>query len=119
VVKVSNLLKQDFSVARANEVWASDITFIWTGQGWLYLAVVMDLYSRKIIGWSMSRRIDRLIVVDAMQMASSHRQPIGDLIHHSDRGSQYLSDDFQDLLRRHGYLGYVSPVEFENHAMQT
>ena len=102
VVKASNLLEQDFSVARANEVWASDITFIWTGQGWLYLAVVMDLYSRKIIGWSMSRRIDRRIVVDAMQMALSHRQPTGDLIHHSDRGSQYLSDDFQALLRRHG-----------------
>ena len=102
MVKASNLLEQDFSVARANEVWASDITFIWTGQGWLYLAVVMDLYSRKIIGWSMSRRIDRRIVMDAMQMALSHRQPTGDLIHHSDRGSQYLSDDFQDLLRRHG-----------------
>lgn len=102
MVKASNLLEQDFSVARANEVWASDITFIWTGQGWLYLAVVMDLYSRKIIGWSMSRRIDRRIVVDAMQMALSHRQPTGDLIHHSDRGSQYLSDDFQNLLRRHG-----------------
>jgi putative transposase len=102
MVKASNLLEQDFSVAGANEVWASDITFIWTGQGWLYLAVVMDLYSRKIIGWSMSRRIDRRIVVDAMQMALSHRQPTGSLIHHSDRGSQYLSDDFQDLLRRHG-----------------
>ena len=102
VVKASNLLEQDFSVAGANEVWASDITFIWTGQGWLYLAVVMDLYSRKIIGWSMSRRIDRRIVMDAMQMALSHRQPTGDLIHHSDRGSQYLSDDFQGLLRRHG-----------------
>jgi putative transposase len=102
MVKASNLLEQDFSVAEANEVWASDITFIWTGQGWLYLAVVMDLYSRKIIGWSMSRRIDRRIVVDAMQMALNRRKPTGDLVHHSDRGSQYLSDDFQDLLRRHG-----------------
>jgi putative transposase len=101
VVKASNLLEQDFSVARANEVWTSDITFIWTSQGWLYLAVVMDLYSRKIIGWPMSRRIDRRIVVDAMQMALDHRQP-SDLIHHSDRGSQYLSDDFRVLPRRHG-----------------
>ena len=102
MVKASNLLEQDFSASAMNERWASDITFIWTGQGWLYLAVVMDLYSRKIIGWSMSRRIDRRIVVDAMQMALSHRRPGGDLIHHSDRGSQYLSDDFQELLNKNG-----------------
>ncbi len=101
LVKASNLLEQDFSATTVNERWASDITFIWTGQGWLYLAVVMDLYSRKIIGWSMSRRIDRHIVVDAMKMALNHRRPVGDLIHHSDRGSQYLSDDFQDLLKQH------------------
>ena len=101
-VRVSNLLDQDFSATSVNERWASDITFIWTGQGWLYLAVVMDLYSRKIIGWSMSRRINRHIVVDAMKMALNHRRPTGNLIHHSDRGSQYLSDDFQDLLEQHG-----------------
>ena len=101
LVKASNLLEQDFSATTVNERWASDITFIWTGQGWLYLAVVMDLYSRKIIGWSMSRRIDRHIVVGAMKMALNHRRPVGDLIHHSDRGSQYLSDDFQDLLKQH------------------
>ena len=101
-VKVSNLLDQDFSAKAVNQRWASDITFIWTGQGWLYLAVVMDLYSRKIVGWSMSRRINRHIVVDAMKMALNHRRPTGDLIHHSDRGSQYLSDDFQDLLKQHG-----------------
>jgi len=102
MVKASNLLEQDFSASAMNERWASDITFIWTGQGWLYLAVVMDLYSRKIIGWSMSRRVDRRIVIDAMQMALSHRRPSGELIHHSDRGSQYLSDDFQELLNKNG-----------------
>ncbi len=102
LVPASNLLEQDFSAAAANERWASDITFIWTGQGWLYLAVVMDLYSRKIIGWSMSRRINRHIVVDAMKMALNRRRPERGLIHHSDRGSQYLSDDFQDLLLQHG-----------------
>ncbi len=101
-VRARNLLEQDFSAATPNECWASDITFIWTGQGWLYLAVVMDLYSRKIIGWSMSRRINRHIVLDAMKMALDHRRPEGELIHHSDRGVQYLSDDFQDLLKRHG-----------------
>lgn len=100
--QASNLLDQDFSAHDANQRWASDITFIWTGQGWLYLAVVMDLYSRRIIGWSMSRRINRHLVLNALTMALGQRQPEGDLIHHSDRGSQYLSDDFQALLKHHG-----------------
>jgi len=95
----SNLLDQNFTATTSNERWASDITFIWTGQGWLYLAVVMDLYSRRIIGWSMSRRINRHIVVNALNMALGQRRPGLQLIHHSDRGSQYLSDDFQDLLK--------------------
>jgi len=98
----SNLLDQNFGADTINERWASDITFIWTSQGWLYLAVVMDLYSRRIIGWSMSRRIDRHIVVKALNMALGQRRPGANLIHHSDRGSQYLSDDFQDLLKTNG-----------------
>ncbi len=101
LARASNLLEQDFSAATANERWASDITYIWTGQGWLYLAVVMDLYSRRIIGWSMSRRINRHLVLSALNMALDQRRPQSDLIHHSDRGVQYLSDDFQDLLRKH------------------
>ncbi len=101
LARASNLLEQDFSAATANERWASDITYIWTGQGWLYLAVVMDLYSRRIIGWSMSRRINRHLVLSALNMALAQRRPQSDLIHHSDRGVQYLSDDFQDLLRKH------------------
>ena len=102
VVPATNLLDQDFSATQANVRWASDTTFIWTGQGWLYLAVVMDLYSRRIVGWSMSRRNNRSLVVNAMTMALGQRQPAGNLIHHSDRGSQYLSDDFQLLLKRNG-----------------
>jgi putative transposase len=97
-----NLLEQNFTAAATNERWASDITFIWTGQGWLYLAVVMDLYSRRIIGWSMSRQVSRHIVVNALNMALGQRRPGTNLIHHSDRGSQYLSDDFQDLLKTNG-----------------
>ena len=97
-----NLLKQNFTAETANERWASDITYLWTGQGWLFLAVVMDLYSRRIIGWSMSRRINRHIVVNALSMALGQRLPGNDLIHHSDRGVQYLSDDFQELLKKHG-----------------
>ena len=77
-------------------------TYLWTNQGWLYLAVVMDLYSRRIIGWSMSRRLSRHIAVNALSMALGQRRPGVDLIHHSDRGVQYLSDDFQALLKKYG-----------------
>jgi putative transposase len=102
LVPATNLLDQDFSAEQANDRWASDTTFIWTGQGWLYLAVVMDLYSRRIIGWSMSRRNNRHLVLNALHMALGQREPEGNLIHHSDRGAQYLSDDFQLLLKRNG-----------------
>ncbi len=98
----ANLLAQDFTATRTDERWASDITFIWTGQGWLFLAVVMDLYSRRIVGWSMSRRISRHLVLDALTMALGHRRPEAPLLHHSDRGAQYTSDDFRDLLDQHG-----------------
>ncbi len=102
IARASNLLEQDFSAQAANERWASDITYIYTDQGWLYLAVVMDLYSRRIIGWSMSRRINRHLVLKALNMALGQRHPGDDLIHHSDRGVQYLSDDFQALLKANG-----------------
>ena len=101
-VQASNLLQQNFHAAQANERWVSDITFIPTRQGWLYLAAVMDLYSRRIIGWSMSRRIDRHLALNALQMALGQRRPGVALIHHSDRGAQYLSDDYQALLKKHG-----------------
>ena len=100
--KVANLLNQDFSAKQANQRWSSDITYISTTQGWLYLAVVMDLYSRRIVGWSMNRRISRQLTVDALSMALGQRQPIGEIIHHSDRGAQYQSDDYQALLKQHG-----------------
>ena len=98
----SNQVDQNVSASAINERWASDITYLWTNQGWLYLAVVMDLYSRRIIGWSMSRRLSRRIAVNALSMALGQRRPGTDLIHHSDRGVQYLSDDFQALLKKHG-----------------
>jgi putative transposase len=96
------LLKQNFSTKAPNQRWAADITYISTQEGWLYLAVVMDLYSRRIVGWSMSRWISRRIVLAALRMAIDARQPEGPLIHHSDRGSQYTSDDFRDELAKHG-----------------
>jgi putative transposase len=98
----ANLLQQDFTAKRANERWAADITFIATRQGWLYLAVVMDLYSRRIVGWAMDREVGRQLAIAALTMALGYRQPAGPLLHHSDRGPQYTSDDFRELLARHG-----------------
>ena len=97
-----NLLNQDFTAGGPNQRWAGDITYIPTRQGWLFLAVVIDLYSRRIVGWSMSRWSDRRLVVNALRMAVDARQPAGSLIHHSDRGGQYSSDDFRNELARHG-----------------
>jgi len=97
-----NLLKQDFTAKAPNQRWAADITYISTREGWLYLAVVMDLYSRRIVGWSMSRWMSRRLVLAALRMAIDARQPEGSLIHHSDRGGQYTSDDFRDALAKHG-----------------
>jgi putative transposase len=93
-----NLLEQDFFTAKPNQKWVADITYISTKQGWLYLAVVIDLYSRRVVGWSMSQWMTRRIVVDALRMAVDARDPGNDLIHHSDRGGQYTSDDFRDEL---------------------
>ena len=172
-----NLLNQHFGASEANVKWAGDITYLWTGEGWLYLAVVLDLFSRRIVGWCMQTRLDRSLVVNAVQAALGQRRPGSGLLHHSDRGSQYASSDFQSLLnaqgircsmsrrgncwdnapvesffgtlkqelvnrchfttremarqevfayievwynrqRRHSSLGYVSPVEFEQRALQ-
>ena len=96
----ANVLQQEFNAEQINQRWASDITFIGTRQGWLFLAVVMDLYSRRIVGWSMDPRSSRHLVVDAMTMALGQRDK--PTLHHSDRGVQYTSDDFRDLLNKHG-----------------
>lgn len=97
-----NKLNRSFEIARPNAVWAADITYVWTREGWLYLAVVLDLFSRRIIGWSMKKSLDRTLVLDAMQMALSNRRPGPGLLHHSDRGSQYASGAYQGLLADHG-----------------
>jgi len=97
-----NLLEGDFTADAPNQRWVADITYISTKQGWLYLAVVMDLYSRRIVGWSMRDRMSRRLVVDALKMAVDARRPEGGLIHHSDRGGQYTGDDFRDELAKHG-----------------
>ena len=94
-----NLIKRDFRADKPNQRWASDITQVWTQQGWLYLSVVMDLYSRRIIGWAMDRAVGRHLVCEALTMALGYRQPEGALVHHSDRGPQFTSDDFGDICR--------------------
>lgn len=96
-----NLLDQDFSASRPNEKWLTDITYIPTAEGWLYLAVVLDLYSRRIVGWAMSNSLERPLVLAALQMALDIRQPPPGLLHHSDRGSQYASHDYQALLTKY------------------
>jgi putative transposase len=97
---VPNLLQREFKVARPNVVWVTDITYVRTWQGWLYLAVVIDLFSRKIIGWSTKPTIARGLIIDAVLMAVRNRRPRGTLIH-SDQGSQYSSDDWLRLCHRH------------------
>ena len=83
-----NLLEQNFTCDKPNQKWCGDITYLWTDEGWLYLAVVIDLYSRKIVGWSMSKRMKKQLVIDAMSMAIGARENVSGLIMHTDRGSQ-------------------------------
>ena len=95
-----NLLNQQFEVQAPNKVWLSDITYIRVKEKWLYLAAVLDLYSRRIIGWSMSQRMTEELTLDALKMALQHRRPKGEqLMHHSDQGSQYTSDGYLNLLK--------------------
>lgn len=97
-----NRLKQDFTATAPNQRWVADITYIRTGEGWLYLAVILDLYSRKVVGWATSARLHRDVVMEALDMALGQRKASSGLVHHSDRGSQYASTDFQQLLKNHG-----------------
>jgi putative transposase len=94
-----NHLGQDFSASRPAEKWCGDITYVWTVAGWLYLAVVIDLYSRRIVGWAMNARMTKQLVMDAFQMAWRQCLPQAGLLFHSDRGSQYTSHEFQQLLQ--------------------
>lgn len=95
-----NLLARNFNPENVNQAWCGDITYINTNEGWLFLATVIDLYSRKIIGWSMNKRMKKSLVVDAMEMALRQRKTAAGLIFHSDRGSQYCSNEFRKILRR-------------------
>ena len=102
-----NLLDRQFKVQRPNTVWCADITYLWTCQGWLYLAVVIDLYSRKIVGWAISNHMKSSLVKQALKMAHWHRKPGKGLIHHSNRGSQYAGKEYQKILKSYGMTLYI------------
>ncbi len=103
-----NLLNRNFQSDQPDRVWTGDITYIGTQEGWLYLAVVIDLFSRQVVGWAMGERMTRQLVIDALTMAWFRRRPEKDLIFHSDQGSQYASGDFRKLLHRYGMQGSMS-----------
>jgi transposase InsO family protein len=94
----ANLLDQDFTAETPDSVWVGDITYVPTQEGWLYLAVLIDLYNRKVVGWSSSSRMTRQLAIDALQMALDRQSPKKGLVHHTDRGSQYASGDYQKAL---------------------
>lgn len=104
----NNELDQQFAAQIPNEKWTADITYVWTRQGWLYLAVVLDLFSRRVVGWAMLPTLSRELVITALQMALWVRKPSKGLLHHSDRGSQYASADYQQMLEDYNILCSMS-----------
>ena len=116
-----NVLEREFQAAGPNQKWVADFTYLWTAEGWLYVAVVLDLYSRRIVGWSMSQEMTSQMVTDALMMAVWRRGRSDALVHHSDRGSQYTSEQFQRLL---GDLGVTCSMSragnvWDNSAMES
>jgi putative transposase len=103
-----NILGRQFNPTGPNQAWGTDITYLWTQEGWIYLAVVIDLYSRRVVGWAIDRRMKKALVIRALLMAINLRKPPPGLIHHSDRGSQYASRAYQKLLKQHGMICSMS-----------
>lgn len=103
-----NLLDRNFKIEAPNRVWAADVTYLPTREGWLYLAVLLDLYSRRVVGWAMSEHNDEALTLAALQMAIDQRQPEPGLVHHSDRGTTYASGSYQDELAKHGFVCSMS-----------
>lgn len=103
-----NVLNQTFQAERPNEVWMSDITYVWTNEGWLYVASVMDLFTRKIVGWKADSRMTKELVIEALEQAYQREKPDDGVLHHSDRGSQYASKEYQDKLKEYKMIGSMS-----------
>ncbi|MFQ6550550.1 IS3 family transposase [Aestuariibius sp. 2305UL40-4] len=116
-----NLLNRDFQADHPNQKWAGDISYVWTHEGWLYLAVILDLHSRRVIGWAVSNRMKRDLAIRALKMVIALRQPPKGCIHHTDRGSQYCSHDYQKILRQHGFKVSMSGKGncYNNSAVET
>jgi transposase InsO family protein len=102
------VLNRQFAVTAPNRVWGSDITALWTQEGWLYIAIVVDLFSRKVVGWACAASMATRLITRAFQMAVGQRQPAPGLLHHSDRGSQYASADYQGQLQAAGMVCSMS-----------
>ncbi len=103
-----NILNRKFDVEQPNTIWTTDITYVWTLEGWLYLAVVLDLYSRQVVGWAMDKRMKKQLVMDALAMAYLRRKPTPGLLHHSDRGSQYACHEYRKRLKQYGMVVSMS-----------
>jgi putative transposase len=116
-----NLLQRDFTAEQPNTKWVADTTYIWTAEGWLYLAVVLDLFSRMVVGWSMAAVQDATLVIQALQMAITRRRPQAGLLHHTDRGSTYTSESYQALLEQEGMIVSMSRTAdcYDNAAMES
>ena len=120
-VVAPNLLQQDFTAEAPNQRWVADFTYVATQEGWLYVATVLDLFSRRIVGLSMSDRMTDDLVMMALEQALTHRQPTTQITHHSDRGSQYTSKNFQDLLKKYCIIASMSGRGncYDNAAMES
>ena len=120
-VLADNLLDRQFQADAANQKWVADFTYLWTAEGWLYVAVVLDLYSRRIVGWSMQSSMTSQLVADALMMAVWRRGKPVELLHHSDQGSQYTSEHFQELLKEQGITCSMSRAGevWDNSAMES
>ena len=103
-----NVIARDFKTSSPNQTWVTDITYIWTAEGWLYLSAILDLYSRAVVGWAMGKNIDTELCLKALEMAIKARNPQHGLVHHSDRGSQYASHDYQEALKAQGMVCSMS-----------
>src|SRR5258707_9509979 len=116
-----NLLQRDFSADQPDKKWVADTTYIWTAEGWLYLAVVLDLFSRMVVGWSMAAIQDATLVVQALQMAIVRRRPQAGLLHHTDRGSTYTSESYQALFEQEGMIVSMRRTAdcYDNSAMES
>lgn len=104
----ANVLARNFHADAPNTAWVTDVTYVWTAEGWLYLAVMLDLFSRRVVGWAASGTNDRELALEALRRALSARRPAGGLVHHSDRGSPYASDDYQAALGERGIVASMS-----------